>query len=52
MINLSGLLADEDRLRDTDVLNGIAINLEDGAIWVTGKRWPWLYQIRLENSPP
>ena len=52
MINLSGLLADEDRLRDTDVLNGIAINPEDGAIWVTGKRWPWLYQIRLENSPP
>ena len=52
MINLSGLLEDEDRLRDTDVLNGIAINPEDGAIWVTGKRWPWLYQIRLENSPP
>ena len=52
MINLSGLLADEDRLRDTDVLNGIAINPEDGAIWVTGKRWPWLYQIRLENSLP
>ena len=52
VINLSGLLADEDRLRDTDVLNGIAINPEDGAIWVTGKRWPWLYQIRLEKSPP
>lgn len=52
VINLSGLLANEDRLLDTDVLNGIAINPEDGAIWVTGKRWPWLYQIRLEKSPP
>ena len=52
LINLSGLLADEDRLRDTDVLNGIAIDPEDGAIWVTGKRWPWLYQIRLEKNPP
>ena len=52
VINLSGLLADEDRLRDTDVLNGIAIDPEVGAIWVTGKRWPWLYQIRLEKNPP
>ena len=29
VIDLSGLLAYEDRLRDTDVLNGIAINPED-----------------------
>ena len=26
MIDLTGLLAEEDRLRDTDVLNGIAID--------------------------
>ena len=52
LVDLAGLLAEEDRLRDTDVLNGIAIDPTDGAIWVTGKRWPWLYQIRLEKSPP
>ena len=49
MINLSGLLAKEDRLRDTDVLNGIAVDPSTGAIWVTGKRWPWLFEIALEN---
>jgi glutamine cyclotransferase len=47
LIDLAGLLPDEDRLRDTDVLNGIAIDPQSGDIWVTGKRWPWLYQIEL-----
>lgn len=47
LIDLTGLLPQEDRLRDTDVLNGIAIDPETGSIWVTGKRWPWLYEIEL-----
>ena len=47
LIDLAGLLPEEDRLRDTDVLNGIAIDPQSGGIWVTGKRWPWLYQIEL-----
>lgn len=50
MIDLTGLLAEEDRLRDTDVLNGIAVDPMTGAIWVTGKRWPWLYEIALEGT--
>jgi glutaminyl-peptide cyclotransferase len=45
--NLNGLLPRQDRRRDTDVLNGIAKHPGTGAIWVTGKRWPWLYQIEL-----
>ncbi len=52
VIDLAGLLPDEDRLRDTDVLNGIAQHPDTGAIWVTGKRWPWLYEIALEKSAP
>ena len=51
-IDLTGLLAEEDRLRDTDVLNGIAVDPVTGAIWVTGKRWPWLYEIALEKTAP
>ena len=47
LIDLAGLLPEEDRLRDTDVLNGIAVDPQNGDIWVTGKRWPWLYQIEL-----
>ena len=51
LINLAGLLPEEDRLRDTDVLNGIAIDPVTGSTWVTGKRWPWLFEITLENEP-
>ncbi|MEH6587972.1 MAG: glutaminyl-peptide cyclotransferase [Halioglobus sp.] len=46
-IDLTGLLPSSDRTADTDVLNGIAFNSADGSIWVTGKRWPWLYRIEL-----
>jgi len=49
LIGLSGLLPEEDRLRDTDVLNGIAIDPVTQNIWVTGKRWPWLFEITLEK---
>ena len=52
MVDLTGLLAEADRLRDTDVLNGIAVDPVTGAIWVTGKRWPWLYEIALEKTVP
>ncbi|MBM28435.1 MAG: glutamine cyclotransferase [Halieaceae bacterium] len=52
MIDLTGLLAEEDRLRDTDVLNGIVVDPVTGSIWVTGKRWPWLYEIALEKTVP
>ncbi|MCB1844298.1 MAG: glutaminyl-peptide cyclotransferase [Halioglobus sp.] len=54
-INLGGLLPQEERRPDTDVLNGIARDASTGDIWVTGKRWPWLYRIELlprgENTP-
>lgn len=46
-INLQGLLPPEQYRADTDVLNGIARNPADGSIWVTGKRWPFLYRIEL-----
>ena len=46
-INLQGLLPADERRTINDVLNGIARDPADGSIWVTGKRWPWLYQIEL-----
>ncbi|MCP3987684.1 MAG: glutaminyl-peptide cyclotransferase [Actinomycetia bacterium] len=30
-----------------DVLNGIAFNPETGTLWLTGKRWPVLYEVEL-----
>lgn len=44
-IDLAGLLPLRDRTARTDVLNGIAYDSISGAIYVTGKYWPWLYQV-------
>lgn len=47
LIDCRGLLPKEKRTPSTDVLNGIAYNPEDGKIYLTGKNWPELYEIRL-----
>lgn len=45
-VNCGGLLPDKLRKPDTDVLNGIAADA-DGRIYLTGKNWPRLYEIKL-----
>ena len=47
-IDCAGLLPDSLRTQETDVLNGIAVD-EKGRIYLTGKRWPRLYQVELEK---
>lgn len=44
-VNLTGLLKDSDKTPDTDVLNGIAWDNEGRRLFVTGKRWPRLFEI-------
>jgi glutaminyl-peptide cyclotransferase len=47
-IDLTGLLSDSDRIPNyTDVLNGIAYDAAGDRLFVTGKRWPKLFEIRL-----
>jgi len=46
-INLKGLLPESEKRPDTDVLNGIAFDKESDRIFVTGKKWPKLYEIRI-----
>ncbi len=46
-IDLSGLLPEEYRTPETDILNGIAFDPENQRLFVTGKRWPLLFEIRL-----
>ena len=46
-IDLSGLLPEEERTAETDVLNGIAFDPHGNRLFVTGKRWPKVYEIRL-----
>ncbi len=50
-VDLSGLLPASEHSASTDVLNGIARDPDSGALWVTGKRWPWMYQIELLSAP-
>lgn len=48
-VDCTGLLPKSLRKPDTDVLNGIAFNPADGRIYLTGKNWPRLYEITLEE---
>lgn len=47
VVDCRGLLPAELHTYDTDVLNGIAYNPQDGKIYLTGKNWPKLYEIKL-----
>lgn len=46
-VDCSGLLPSRLRYDDTDVLNGIAYNPKNGKIYLTGKNWCRLYEIKL-----
>jgi len=46
-IELKGLLSPQDRSRGGDVLNGIAYDAKKARLFVTGKFWPELFEIRL-----
>ncbi|HKK63036.1 MAG TPA: glutaminyl-peptide cyclotransferase [Bacteroidales bacterium] len=46
-VNLKGILPVEERTSRTNVLNGIAWDAEGNRLFVTGKYWPRLYEIRL-----
>ncbi len=48
LIDFTGLLAPEDRSATTDVLNGIAYDAAGDRLFVTGKRWPKLFEVRLK----
>jgi glutaminyl-peptide cyclotransferase len=48
IVDLSGLLSQSDRQQsNADVLNGIAYDREHDRLFVTGKKWPKLFEIRL-----
>jgi glutaminyl-peptide cyclotransferase len=50
-IDLQGLLSPQDIIpQRTDVLNGIAYDAIGDRLFVTGKRWPKLFEIRLKKK--
>ncbi len=46
-VDLSGLLSAADRAEHVDVLNGIAYDSLGDRLFVTGKLWPKLFEIKL-----
>lgn len=49
-IDFSGLLTPEEE-RSANVLNGIAYDPERDRLYVTGKLWPWLFEIEVLTLP-
>lgn len=47
IVNCKGLLDNELRDAQTDVLNGIAYDPETKRIFLTGKNWPRMFEVRL-----
>ncbi len=50
-VDLSGLFPDRLHHPDADVLNGIAWDPETSRIFVTGKKWPRLFEIEVAEAP-
>jgi glutamine cyclotransferase len=50
LIDLTGLLPASDRTPETDVLNGIAYDAATGRLFLTGKLWPKVFEVKLRKS--
>ena len=50
-IDLAGILPEDSITPSTNVLNGIAYDAETNRLFVTGKNWPSLFEIRLVPKP-
>jgi glutamine cyclotransferase len=49
-INLFGILPPQDRTSETDVLNGIAYDTKNDRLFVTGKNWSKVFEIKLKKK--
>lgn len=50
-IDLAGLLSPAERNSGVDVLNGIAYDAKGDRLFVTGKLWPKVFEIKVGRSP-
>jgi len=48
-LDLKGILAPSDSRGDENVLNGIAYDPEHKRVFITGKLWPRIFEIRVKN---
>jgi glutaminyl-peptide cyclotransferase len=50
-IDLKGILPDDQRVDAESVLNGIAYDAEHDRLFVTGKQWPKIFEIKIVPKP-
>ena len=50
-VHLPDLWPAQHRGNPDNVLNGIAWDAQGQRLFVTGKRWPWLFEIELNPEP-
>jgi len=46
-IDLAGILPEDQKVNGESVLNGIAYDAEHDRLFVTGKQWPAVFEIRV-----
>ena len=51
-IDLTGILPDDQKIDAESVLNGIAYDAEHDRLFVTGKRWPAVFEIKIVPQTP
>jgi glutamine cyclotransferase len=50
-IDLHGLLPDDQKVNEESVLNGIAYDARQDRLFVTGKQWPTVFEIKVVPGP-
>jgi glutamine cyclotransferase len=50
-IDLTGLLPADQKINEESVLNGIAYDAQHDRLFVTGKQWPTIFEIKIVNLP-
>lgn len=50
-IDLSGILPEDEKINGESVLNGIAYDAQHDRIFVTGKQWPAVFEIKVVSRP-
>jgi len=49
-IDLTGLLPENEKIDNESVLNGIAYDAQHDRLFVTGKQWPWIFEIKVTRK--
>jgi hypothetical protein len=52
IVEVIGATVAVDKVNEEAVLNGIASDAQHDRLFVTGKQWPWIFEIKIVNNSP